>query len=245
MKEDPQIQRLIAKVESLEQELHTTKQLLWMGMQSITWRHSTLGHAINIRNALVLIRYCLKDNSIEKINRYLEHIERQASLITDEPTLTSISSPAVSSFSINDFLRERLSQLQSDSPYKDIQIKWELESPSQFGVRANPEWLRQCIDILVENAVEAMRGSTERTLILSTITAGESVKIHITDTGVGVPSNVQPKLFREPIKGPDKRGNIGVGLLIAKTILETFEGDIQLTHSDQHGASFEITLPKA
>lgn len=246
MKEEEQIQRLEARVKALEQELQTVTQLVLMGMHSAIWQHSVVGHVITIRDIVDLIRHRLRGNDLlDSISKDLQFINDQVSSIFDTQTLPSLSLSSASSFSINDFLHERLDQLRLNAQCEDLQVKWELESSSQPYVRISPQWLRRCMDILIDNAIKAMQGSSEKTLTLGTKTVGDSVHIHITDTGVGIPPNILHKLFREPIIRDDRRGNLGVGLLLAKIIINAFEGDIQLTHSPQNGASFVITLPTA
>jgi signal transduction histidine kinase len=67
--------------------------------------------------------------------------------------------------------------------------------------------------------------------------------VRIQDTGVGVPREVQPRLFRELVnKGEDEVG-LGVGSLLAANIVEEHEGTIELESPGPGDTTVLIRLP--
>ena len=110
-------------------------------------------------------------------------------------------------------------------------------------MRASPDWLRRAFDILVENAVEAMADSATRQLTVVTQLANGGAELSIADTGNGVPDEVVQRLFRAPIPRPKGSKGLGVGLLMAHTIVQTYGGDIWLGSTGPSGTTMIIWLP--
>jgi two-component system phosphate regulon sensor histidine kinase PhoR len=75
-----------------------------------------------------------------------------------------------------------------------------------------------------------------------------NIAIAIQDNGVGIPIEHQKRLFQRLSSHyqqlPNELSSSGVGLAIAKAVLQRNNGSIQLTHSDEKGSIFTILLPK-
>lgn len=104
--------------------------------------------------------------------------------------------------------------------------------------------LQQAFMNLLFNAIEAtgMNG----TLTVSTEIAGKKpreqrVRIHIQDTGMGIPPENLPHLF-EPFFTTKKHGT-GLGLAICQRIVHEHAGDITAQSEVKKGATFSISLP--
>jgi len=103
--------------------------------------------------------------------------------------------------------------------------------------------LQHAIVNLVKNAFDAMpRGGT---LTITTRADGSSVELDIEDTGSGIPEAIFPRIF-EPFftTKPIHQGN-GLGLIIAKEVVERSGGTIEFTSQAGVGTTFRIRLPLA
>ena len=103
--------------------------------------------------------------------------------------------------------------------------------------------------IIIENVLSNAVKYTDKDGSISLYISGEknSVRINVTDTGIGIsPSdqvNIFKKLFRtENAKKKDPEGS-GLGLYIAKAMAETQGGTIELSSLEGKGATFSIKLP--
>jgi signal transduction histidine kinase len=67
-----------------------------------------------------------------------------------------------------------------------------------------------------------------------------SIKVH--DTGVGMPLEVQEKIF-EPFYSFAAEGGTGLGMSIVKSIVEAHKGSLALESAVNSGTTFTITLP--
>ncbi len=73
----------------------------------------------------------------------------------------------------------------------------------------------------------------------------DSVKIEITDQGIGIPKGEESKIFERFYRSSNvNTGGTGLGLSIVKEVLSLHGGDIEAMNNVDKGASFKVTLPK-
>ena len=96
---------------------------------------------------------------------------------------------------------------------------------------------------MVDNAVEAMANVPVKRVTVATGQVVTQMEIVVSDTCGGIPDDVLPKLFQEPIKKPKGTKGQGVGLLMAQTIVQAYQGEIRIESTDSTGATMVIELP--
>jgi signal transduction histidine kinase len=94
---------------------------------------------------------------------------------------------------------------------------------------------------LARNAVEAMGARGGKLTLRVSRDAGELV-VAVSDTGKGIPKDIEDKLFQSFVTS-GKRGGTGLGLAIVKKIVDEHGGTITVK-SSSHGATFTIRLPQ-
>ena len=108
-------------------------------------------------------------------------------------------------------------------------------------VLADPVRLEQVIVNLLRNALDAMKGQTERYLQIS-LTAGEMATLTIQDNGPGI-ENLD-EMF-EPFFTTKKPGEgVGLGLAISSSIAQDLDGRLFARNVTPRGAVFEFQLPQ-
>jgi PAS domain S-box-containing protein len=233
------------------EELKHTKGLVgartavaWMGMVSATWRHAIEGHAITIEEEIEHLQADLPQACHDLIDKRIDKIQRLTRLILEKPITPPLSEEeGVESVAVNELLRERLRQLWENEPHKSVQRRLHLKLSDAATVRASPDWLRRMFDVLVDNAVEAMADTREPKLVVSTRQAGEQVEIAFADTGPGIPDDFLPGLFHKKIEKPQGAKGLGMGLLMAQTIAQTYGGDIRVESTNSTGTTMVVSLP--
>lgn len=104
--------------------------------------------------------------------------------------------------------------------------------------------MRQVLINLTRNAVEAMQGSDERKLVISTrLVEGGMIRADIADTGAGLSAELTHLLF-EPFVTTKTHG-LGVGLAVARSIVEAHHGRVWAEANPGGGAILCFTLPLA
>jgi signal transduction histidine kinase len=109
-------------------------------------------------------------------------------------------------------------------------------------VRADPARVVQVLSNLVGNAIKftPQRGR----VTLAAVVTGASVRCDVVDTGPGIPPEQLPKIFARfwQANHADRRG-VGLGLSIAKGIIEAHGGRLWVTSIVGEGSIFSFTLP--
>ncbi len=102
--------------------------------------------------------------------------------------------------------------------------------------------MQQVVVNLVRNALEAMKNTDKRQLIIETrLSDGDAVEINITDTGPGVAPEIHDRLF-QPFVTTRQQG-MGLGLSICKSIVELHGGSLNAITNDRGETVFRIRLP--
>jgi len=111
-------------------------------------------------------------------------------------------------------------------------------------VLADKTQIQQVVLNLVMNSIEAMRSSEVDRRHIEVVSAREAtdrVKVTVSDTGPGIPSDDTPKLFDS--FWTTKSQGMGIGLAICRSILESHGGRIWLEHSQPGQTTFCFSLP--
>ena len=93
---------------------------------------------------------------------------------------------------------------------------------------------------LIKNAREAMPNGG--ILTISTDLVNNQVVIRISDTGIGIPADILPKLF-EPFVTHGKSHGTGLGMAIAKSVVAAHQGKISISSVHGSGTTVDIRLP--
>src|SRR5262245_3183209 len=111
-------------------------------------------------------------------------------------------------------------------------------------VRADPVHLQQVLLNLIMNAIDAVssRPIGKRKVILDVAQVGGSeVELSVRDTGPGIPGDKLEAVF--DILFTTKQQGTGMGLFIARSIVETYGGKIWASNVPEGGADFRFRLP--
>jgi len=103
--------------------------------------------------------------------------------------------------------------------------------------------LQQVLVNLIVNAMDAMAETPPdlRRLRIDSEVNADTVQISVRDAGTGLPANVDGRLF-EPFV-TTKSSGIGIGLTIARSIVEAHRGRMAAHNNAEGGATFTVTLP--
>jgi signal transduction histidine kinase len=142
---------------------------------------------------------------------------------------------------IKSLLDDVCRQAQLLAPERTIQCD-DLLDLTAWGDR---DALKQVLLILLDNArVHTPASATIR--VTMTLT-DRRVAIHIQDNGPGIPPDLLPHLFERFYRGDVSRssGGMGLGLSIAKELVDAQNGTLTVTNQVGKGTEFTVTLPSA
>lgn len=125
------------------------------------------------------------------------------------------------------------------------QIKLHFDSPETLIVNGDSKRLSQLLYILLDNAIKYTPNGGNATLSLSV--KGKDLLITMKDTGIGISSKDYERIFERFYRADSARtrqtGGHGLGLAIAKWIVKTHKGTIEVNSEHGKGSTFIVTLP--
>jgi len=146
---------------------------------------------------------------------------------------------------IRDIIRDLLRILRADALARKVTVVTEVEENAGV-VMGDRVQLLQVMLNLTMNAFEALsvlQAGSRRVIISAHRSADESVCLKVSDCGPGFPIGIAEQLF-EPFFSTKAEGT-GMGLAIARSIIEAHGGTLSAGNCDGGGACFTVCLPAA
>jgi PAS domain S-box-containing protein len=180
--------------------------------------------------------------------------ERAARMNRQILDFTRQSVPEKRSLDLIPFARGMLDLLRRTIPEK---IDFSLDhDPGELRVHADTTQLQQVLINLGINARDAMPEGGRLTLRLERLSLqpgeepphpemapGEWIRLAVTDTGMGIPSEIIPKIYEPFFTTKEKGHGTGLGLAQVYGIVRQHEGQIQVDSEVGKGTTFSIYLP--
>jgi two-component system OmpR family sensor kinase len=136
----------------------------------------------------------------------------------------------------------------SDARAASQDHRWVLELPGEpVLVEGDEHRLHQVLANLMSNAAKHTPEGTTVTVALTTSEGPPAVRVSVTDSGPGIPAELQPALFERFVRGDSARSNAGtstgLGLAIVQAVTTAHGGSVSVSSRPGH-TSFVITLPR-
>ncbi|MGB8610006.1 sensor histidine kinase [Bradyrhizobium sp.] len=167
--------------------------------------------------------------------RASEVIRRMKSLLKKAPF-------ELKSLDLNDVARETVEFLSSLAVARKVELT-SVITPDALPILGDRIQLQQVILNLVVNGIDAMKDNSSENRIISIRTSRveKFAQLAVSDRGPGIPEGKLKEVF-EPFFTSKAEG-MGMGLSIARTIIEAHHGLISAKNRDHGGATFRIKLP--
>lgn len=127
---------------------------------------------------------------------------------------------------------------------EDKGVRLRIETDDELEIDADPQRLGQAITNLVLNAVK-FSGSGTRIMLRGVAHSAEETHIEVEDQGIGIPEEELEGIFDtfEQGKAGQQAGGSGLGLMIARRLVELHGGSLSVTSQQGVGTRFVLSLP--
>lgn len=160
----------------------------------------------------------------------------------------------LSQLSIYDLAKEIVQELKPLAEEKGVTLTLDIpeSTPQTGGYRTMGDRieLRRLLTNLIGNAIKFTdEGSISVRLSINTdtceaIPSAEAIEIAVVDTGAGIASDSQERIFEWFYQGDHMRAGSGLGLHLSKRIAEMHQGTLTLESEVGKGSTFTLALPK-
>ena len=149
--------------------------------------------------------------------------------------------------SLHDLISDTLSSLQPQAERQGVRLVGEVSTGLDL-VLMNPPRLQRVLHNLVSNALR--HTPADGTIFLRAAPQGELVQVEVADTGEGIDPEDLPRVFERSFRGEKSRthqstehtSGAGLGLAIARGLVEAQGGTMSVESRLGHGARFRFTL---
>jgi signal transduction histidine kinase len=143
-------------------------------------------------------------------------------------------------FNLNDVIKNAINDIATNKEESN-NLKLLFQSEEEIFIEADRSRLTQVISNLLSNAVKFTK-EEGGTITITAEKKDTQVIVKIKDTGTGIDPEILPRLFSK-FASKSERGGTGLGLFIAKNIVEAHGGEIWAeNNADRKGATFSFSL---
>lgn len=143
---------------------------------------------------------------------------------------------------LNHLIYELLLSHKQQIEGKDINLKRQLSLPLPI-IPANRRLLKKALASLLHNAIRYTPAN--ETITLSAAVSDATVTINLIDTGSGIQPSDMPRIYERFFRAdkPHTTSGFGLGLPIAKRVIELHQGTLSIASEPDRGTAVTITLP--
>ena len=237
------------ETQQLRQDLAHVSRVATIGQLT-----TSLAHELNqpltaiLSNAQAAQRFLAADPvDLEEVREILKDIvdddKRAGEVIHRLRNLLKKGNPELRALDLNETVGEVARLVSGDALVRGVSIQLAL-APGLPPVRGDRVPLQQVVLNLVLNGMDAMRESSpqDRILVLQTVKeSSTAVRVAVRDSGVGVSEGNRDYIFQAFYT--TKADGMGMGLAIARSIVEAHGGRLEAHSNLGGGATFSFTLP--
>ncbi len=229
-----------AELEQIQEKLLRAERLAAVGELASGVGHELRNPLNVIRNCAYLLKIAISEKNDKDIADALLVLDKQIDIankiVTDLLDFTRIMPPMQTRADLKKIIEESLSWV---SIPEQVKVNVNLNGQAQ-PIRTDPEQMGRVFSNLIANAVQAMNGKAGEVDISSDTNDGY-ISVIFRDTGCGIPEENMPKIF-EPLFTTRPKG-IGLGLAIAKRLVEQNGGKIEVSSQVSKGTTFTVKIP--
>ena len=239
-----EIDDLINSINKLSNELNDQENLRKQLTGDIA--HELRTPLTSIKGHLDAIIVGIWEPTNERLNSINEEVKRITNLVDELRKLAKFDSGKDNLnkeiVNLKNYIKSIAYNYEGKALEKNIVIKYQLENVEAL---IDKEKFAQVIINILSNAIKYNNGNNE--IYIKVFKKNNSINISIKDSGIGIPKSEYKNIFErfyrlDKSRGANEKG-AGVGLTIAKSIVNAHGGEIEVYSEINKGSEFIISLP--
>lgn len=182
------------------------------------------------------------------LERAYESNERQLQVINDILHLAKLDAGRIvlakTNFNLSDVVESVVDEQHDDA--EKAKIKLTVKTPKNAKIYADAHMFRMVLENVVSNAIKYTHPGGKVAVRL--MRQGDDYVIEVKDTGVGIKEAEIPLLFKQFSRISNERSHLvsgtGVGLYLAKNLMDLHGGSIEVKSREGKGSTFTIRTPR-
>ncbi|MBD3427160.1 MAG: hypothetical protein GF409_08035 [Candidatus Omnitrophica bacterium] len=223
---------------NISRKLHRSERLAFLGKLSGSVTHELRNPLAVLKNAAYYLEKKSSTVKDKKVAKYIDIIKKEISvidsIIDDIMGFAKTRSPNIQKQDLRKVIDNALSSINVPDL---VEVRKEFKDVPEIEI--DSDQTMHALMNLANNAIMAMSGNGVLTFGL--YTEGDHVCIEVRDTGPGIPPDQRDLIF-EPLYSSKPKGT-GLGLPIAKMMVENQDGHIEFDSELGEGTVFRIYLP--
>ncbi len=247
-----EIGKLVEQYNVMLRELHDSALKLARSEREYAWREMAKQIAHEIKNPLTPMKLSVQqlykswsdgagdfDERIRKFSEsQIEHISSLSAIATEFSNFARM--PRANP--VRTDLIEQINHVSGIfSNISNIQLTTNFNNLGKVMVMADREQLNSLLTNLIRNAVQSIPSNRKGVIEVRVEEREKKVRIYVQDNGAGIPEDLRDRLFIPNFT--TKSSGMGLGLAIAKRIVETAGGEIWFRSEVYQGTTFIVELP--
>ena len=202
--------------------------------------------AVIIGNAEMLEEWIVEPN--EQTRKALSNIARMGKRITNIIKLMKNLSREdqnnqIEMIEMSSFMEDMKCLINISVKNSCIEMTLDIPSFKDECIMGSSTQLSQVIINMINNAVQAIENEDEKWIKVQLVRDPDFLTLEISNSGTKIPKHVREKIFQPFFTTKDPGKGTGLGLSISKTIIEGFQGSLDLDEKSEN-TTFVIKIPK-
>ena len=248
---ETRVQQKTSELETAHRGMVTSEKMASLGRLA-----ATVAHEVNnpLFGMLTYARLTLKDidrldadaKTKARMRENVEIIERESKrcgeLMKSLLAFSRQKPPQLTAVNVNTVIRQAARLMLHQFELNQIELVEELDEELPE-IQGDPAQIQQVLIILLANANEAIGEGGEIRVRTATMDGREGIRIEVRDNGPGITADVIEKIFEPFFSTKENQHRTGLGLAVAKGIVDRHGGALLVESQPGAGAKFTVQLP--
>lgn len=230
-------------IDDQKREIGGMAALAALGQMASAVAHSLRNPLANIRSTAELLQRQHPEIASEAVHDIHGEVDRMNRHVQELLEYSRSDKVPVQKVDLTETLRSSLDRMSEGLKRRNIDLVIRSDKAIMFMVEIDVIMFDHAVSSIISNAVEAMPNGGTIGVAVGDVVGKGRVAVEISDTGKGIPKAMLDRL-PEPFLTSKTRG-LGLGLSLARRILERFGGSLDLRSEEGHGTTVVLEIPKA